>query len=85
MKKIFLYWKWIELIWLVQEDNKPVEFSTQFKVFMTDKKTEKVHQENRILHFWFYDLEQNQYVDDTNEFMRSLFKSDEFPRGEKNK
>jgi hypothetical protein len=66
---------------LAQEDNKPVEFSTQFKVFMTDKKTEKVHQENRILHFWFYDLEQNQYVDDTNEFMRSLFKSDEFPRG----
>ena len=48
---------------------------------MNDKKTNKFHQENRILNFWFYNLEQNQYVNDTNEFMHVLFKSDEFPRG----
>jgi len=66
---------------LAQEENEAVEFSTQFKVSMTDKQTKKVHQENRILNFWFYDLQQNQYVDDTNEFIQTLFKSDEFPRG----
>jgi hypothetical protein len=48
---------------------------------MTDRQTKKVHQENRILHFWFYNLKQNEYVDDTNEFMHTLFKSNEFPRG----
>jgi hypothetical protein len=60
-----------------------VEFSSQFKVFLTDKKTNKFHQENRILNFWFYNLKQTQYVNDTNEFMREIFKSDQFPRGEK--
>jgi hypothetical protein len=48
---------------------------------MNDKKTNKLHQENRTLNFWFYDLKQNQYVNDTNEFMHVLFKTDEFPRG----
>jgi len=66
---------------LAQEDNEPVDFSSQFKVFMTDKKTKALHQENRTIHFWFYNLEQNGHVDETNEFMRELFKSKEFPRG----
>jgi hypothetical protein len=48
---------------------------------MMDKQTRKSHQENRVLHFWFFNLQRNQYVDDTNEFMGLLFKSDEFPRG----
>jgi hypothetical protein len=48
---------------------------------MTDKKTKALHQENRTLDFWFYNLEQNGHVDETNEFMRELFKSKEFPRG----
>ncbi len=48
---------------------------------MTNKQTNKTHQENRVLHFWFNNLQRNQYVNDSNEFMRLLFKSDEFPRG----
>ena len=49
---------------------------------MTDKRTQGVHQENRVLHFWFYDQNDEEYSDDVNEFMRGLFKSSEFPRGE---
>ena len=64
-----------------EENNEPVEFSTEFKVFMTDKQTKQTHQENRVLHFWFYNLQRNEYINDTNEFMRTLFKSDQFPRG----
>jgi hypothetical protein len=74
----------LEINWIcqiAQEDNETVGFSTQFKVFMTDKQTNKVQQENRVLHFWFYDPKQSEYSDDTNEFMRVLFKPDEFPRG----
>lgn len=58
-----------------------MEFTSQFKVFMTDKKTKTLHQENRTLHFWFYDLKQNEYNDEINEFMRELLKSNEFPKG----
>ncbi|CAF0984238.1 unnamed protein product [Adineta steineri] len=64
----------------VQEENEPVEFSSRFKVFMIDKQTKKIHQENRILHFWFYDLQTDECVNETNEFMRVLLKSNEFPR-----
>ena len=52
---------------------------------MTDKQTEEFHQENRTLRLWFYNLTQNQCLSDANEFIRSLFKSDEFPRGIKTK
>lgn len=52
---------------------------------MNDKQTKQVHQENRIINFWFYDHQEDQYVDDTNEFLRTLFKPDEFPRGKKTK
>lgn len=48
---------------------------------MIDKKTQELHQENRILRFWFFNLTQTQCLHDANELMRSLFKSDEFPRG----
>ena len=48
---------------------------------MTDRKTGQRQQENRSLHFWFNQHEENQYVDDTNEFMNELFHTDEFPRG----
>ncbi|CAF0873416.1 unnamed protein product [Adineta steineri] len=61
-------------------DNEPVQFSSQFKVFMTDKQTDEIHQENRTLRLWFYNLTQNQCLSDAHEFIRSLFKSDEFPR-----
>ncbi|CAF1022702.1 unnamed protein product [Rotaria sordida] len=63
-----------------QPDNEPVQFSSQFKVFMIDKKTQELHQENRILRLWFYSLTQNQCLYDANELIRLLFKSDEFPR-----
>ncbi|CAF1677367.1 unnamed protein product [Adineta ricciae] len=63
-----------------QDENEPVGYTTQFKVFMTDKQTKGVHQENRVLHFWFYDQNDEEYSDDVNEFMRGLFKSSEFPR-----
>ncbi|CAF2675522.1 unnamed protein product [Rotaria sp. Silwood2] len=63
-----------------RSDNEPVQFSSQFKVFMTDKKTQELHQENRTLRLWFYSLTQNQCLYDANELIRSLFKSDEFPR-----
>ncbi|CAF3028040.1 unnamed protein product [Rotaria sp. Silwood2] len=66
---------------LIQDDNESNQFSTQFKVFMIDKQTKKLHQENRTINFWFNNhFGQNQYADDTNEFLRILFKSDEFPR-----
>ncbi|CAF4221574.1 unnamed protein product [Rotaria socialis] len=64
----------------VQSDNEPSQFSSQFKVFMMDKRTQELNQENRILRFWFYSLEQNQCLYDANELLRALFKSDEFPR-----
>ena len=48
---------------------------------MIDKQTKELHQENRTLRFWFYNPEQNQCDDDANEFLRELFRSDEFPRG----
>jgi len=66
---------------LAQSDNEPTQFSSQFKVFMIDKKTQELHQENRILRFWFYNLTQNECLYDSHELIRSLFKSDEFPRG----
>ncbi|CAF0887766.1 unnamed protein product [Rotaria sordida] len=66
---------------LIVQDNESHQFSTQFKVFMIDKQTKKLHQENRTLYFWFNNhFKQNQYVNDTNEFLRTLFKSNEFPR-----
>jgi predicted neuraminidase len=66
---------------IAQSDNEPVQFSSQFKVFMTDKKTQELHQENRTLRLWFYNLTQNECLHDAHELIRSLFKSDEFPRG----
>jgi hypothetical protein len=51
------------------------------KIFMKDKKTQELHQENRILRLWFYNLTQNQCLYDAHELIRSLFNSDEFPRG----
>ncbi len=77
IKKTQLLLKFI----LAQSDNEPAQFSSQFKVFMIDQKTKELHQENRILRFWFYNLTQNQCLDDAHELIRSLFKSDEFPRG----
>ena len=68
---------------VAQPDNEPVQFSSQFKVFVTDKKTQEVHQENRTLRLWFYNFIQDQCLYDANELIRSLFKSDEFPRGNK--
>ncbi len=62
-------------------ENEPVDFSTEFKVFMTDKQTRKNNQENRVLHFWFHDLQRHEYMNDTNEFMKLLLKSNQFPRG----
>lgn len=64
-----------------ERDNEPVQFSSQFKVFMTDKQTQELHQENRTLRLWFYNLTQKQCLTDSHELIRSLFKSDEFPRG----
>lgn len=71
------------MINIAQENDEPVEYSTKFQVFMNDKQTKKVHQENRILHFWFYNLQEHQYVNEINEFMKLLFRTDQFPRGEK--
>ena len=51
---------------------------------MTDKKTKELHQENRILRLWFFNLTANQSLYDAHELIRLLLKSDEFPRGEKN-
>ena len=65
-----------------QSDSEPVQFSSRFKVFMTDKKTGEVHQENRILRLWFHDFAENQSLYEAQELMRMLLKSDEFPRGE---
>ncbi|CAF3180281.1 unnamed protein product [Rotaria socialis] len=65
---------------LMQQDNELAPCSSEFKVFMIDKQTEKLHQENRILHFWFYNLTKQQSIDHTNEFLSRLFKADEFPR-----
>ncbi len=48
---------------------------------MTDKKTQELHQENRTLRLWFYNFTQTQCLYDAHELIRSLFKSDEFPRG----
>ncbi|CAF0973880.1 unnamed protein product [Rotaria magnacalcarata] len=64
----------------VESDNEPSQFSSQFKVFMMDKRTQELNQENRILRFWFHSLEQNQCLYDANELIHALFKSDEFPR-----
>ena len=52
---------------------------------MMDKRTKRLHQENRILRFWFYNPHENEYVNDTHELMRALLKSDEFPRGNRMK
>jgi len=68
---------------LAERDNEPVQFSSQFKVFMTDKQTQELHQENRTLRLWFYNLTQKQCLTDSHELIRSLFKSDEFPRGKR--
>lgn len=62
-------------------DREQSQFSSQFKVFMTDKKTQELHQENRLLRLWFNNLTQNQCLHDAQELMRLLLKSDEFPRG----
>lgn len=49
---------------------------------MIDKKTKKLHQENRKFKFWFTNVKENQYLDHSTEFLRRLFHSnDEFPRG----
>jgi hypothetical protein len=48
---------------------------------VTDKKTRELNQENRTLRLWFYNLTQNECLHDAHELIRSLFKSDEFPRG----
>jgi hypothetical protein len=68
---------------LAQTDNEPVQFSSQFKVFMTDKKTQELNQENRIFRLWFYNFTENQCLYDAHAMLRSLFKSDEFPRGKR--
>lgn len=65
-------------------DNEPAQFTSQFKVFIIDKKTQELNQENRILRFWFYNQTQNQSLNDAHELIRTLFKSDEFPRGKFN-
>lgn len=52
---------------------------------MTDKKTKELHQENRILRLWFFNLTANQSLYDAHELIRLLLKSDEFPRGEQNR
>jgi hypothetical protein len=70
---------------LAKTDNEPVQFSSQFKVFMTDKKTQELHQENRSLRLWFFNFTENQCLYDAHQLIRSLFKSDEFPRGKKNR
>ena len=59
-----------------------MQFSSQLKVFVTDKETREVHQENRTFRFWFYHRDREEYVNSTHEFMRALLKSDEFPRGQ---
>lgn len=66
---------------LGQNENEAVDFSTQFRVSLTDKQTKKTHQENRVLYFWFTNAKSNQLVEDTNKFMRLLLQSDRFPRG----
>jgi hypothetical protein len=69
---------------LAQSDNEPVQFSSGFKVFMTDKKSKELHQENRTLRLWFYNFVQDECLHDSHELMRSVLKSDEFPRGNQN-
>ena len=63
-----------------QADKEPVQFSSRFKVFMTDKSTPEIHQENRTLNLWFHNFVQEQCLFDAQAMMRALFKSDEFPR-----
>jgi len=49
-------------------------------VFVKDKKTQNLHQENRILRLWFFKPNQDDSLRDGHEFIRTLFKSDEFPK-----
>lgn len=69
-----------EVIDLAQTDKEAVQFSSRFKVFMTDKSTREIHQENRTLRLWFHNFVQDQCLFDAQAMMRALFKSDEFPR-----
>ena len=48
---------------------------------MADRQTEELHQENRTLRLWFYEQTENECLSDAHKFIRSVFKSDEFPRG----
>lgn len=57
-------------------ENESSQFQSEFKVFVTDRQTNEIQQENRRLKFWFHQFVRN----DTEELIRLLFKSDEFPR-----
>lgn len=59
------------------QENESSQFQSEFKVFVTDRQTNEIQQENRRLKFWFHQFVRN----DTEELIRLLFKSDEFPRG----
>jgi hypothetical protein len=52
---------------------------------MIDKTTRDIHQENRTLRLWFYEFIQDQSLLDAQALLRSLLKSDEFPRGTQSK
>lgn len=62
-------------------ENSAAEFSSSFKVFIGDKRTREIQQENRILRLWFYQFERERCLVDAQDLMKNILKTNDFPQG----